>query len=789
MNDVFGKLTDILVFCVVGFILPAFLTAFLMEEVKGTTANITVREFAEDVAAKGYLDKERYEAFLLELNAAGMLTETELKAEHDLLAPEYKMRSIEDMEEYLESLWSGSNVLNQPPMSTQRPAVTDPGSRIPSGISGNVTGTDTSTSGPSPEHDHNDSCYGGLGHTHTDECYAGEMHVHTGNSSSGTGCYTGAYVSGGNITCGTLVSTGTANSNGAGYMFCDSCSENVWSPTYHINGICDGCGETFVHETYYVCANCSRVSFRYTVYYHEKTGSGQYELGCGKTEGVYYNADGSLAAPICGMQEISGTVTKHTHTDACETTEVNCTAGCSLHTHTGSSSSGTGCYTGAYVSGSEEYCGEFSITDGVWEGPYSSSSSTCPDCGKTGTLLIWTKAYWCDASGGLRDICSMNISENLIACSECGYEREQSRWTTSHYISSGGYYELDCGKSLTTYYNASGNVCDACSGTGKVSQINCTLEAGKYYDANGNEAIPSCNKIVASLTPLYLEQIVNAGVSPDVRVKATFADGHSEVVTASMTGFNAGSYNTVQTVTLSYGEYAGSLDNVQAATCTAKRLVRYPTKTCANGHLYYLASGNSTPCPYCAAYPKTLTVQGVEETPFRIRKGSTLRDNGVFLKVTYYDGRTEIVRSGFTDTLDKNYVGEQNVTIGYGGATTTLLVYTGRIKVNCSVCGYEYQLYPDDTDPGCPKCLAAVPEFTGNVLRYKESVSYGEILDELYYGDGICYFSRGDRFEIELWKNPDNMSGVALGRILHAEMPKELVAMYGVKIRDEETEK
>ena len=68
-------------------------------------------------------------------------------------------------------------------------------------------------------------------------------------------------------------------------------------------------------------------------------------------------------------------------------------------------------------------------------------------------------------------------------------------------------------------------------------------------------------------------------------------------------------------------------------------------------------------------------------------------------------------------------------------------------------------------------------------------MSYGEILDELYYGDGICYFSRGDRFEIELWKNSDNMSGIALGRILHADMPKELVAMYGVKIRDEETEK
>lgn len=633
MSDVFGKLTDILVFCVVGFILPAFLTAFLMDEVKDTTANITVRRFAEDVAAKGYLDKARYEAFLLGLNASGVVTETELCAEHELLAPEYKMRSVEDMEAYLESLWSGSNVLNQPPMSTQRPSVTDPGSGIPSGISGNVNGTDTSTSGPNPEH------------THGDSCHAGE---------------------------------------------------------------------------------------------------------------------------------------KHSHTEACSTTLVTCAAGCSLHVHTGSSSSGTGCYT-KYVAGSKVFCGyttspEFSYSELIDcyacynDEPTMTESHyevTCKECGDS----------W--------------LSLRKVECSACGYSNSYgSEYSQYHYVGeSSGYYEVDCGKDLTKYYDTAGNVCETCNGTGKVEQINCTLEAGKYYDANGNEAIPSCNKIVASLTPLYLEQIVNAGVSPDVRVKAVFADGHSEVVTAGMTGFNAGSYNTVQTVTLSYGEYAGSLDNAQAFTCTAKRLVRYPTKTCTNGHLYYLASGNSTPCPYCAAYPKTITVQGVEEIPLRIRRGSTLRDNGVFLKVTYYDGRTEIVRSGFTDTLDKNYVGEQTVTIGYGGATTTLLAYTGRIKVNCSVCGYEYQLYPDDTDPGCPKCLAAVPEFTGNVLRYKETVSYGEILDELYYGDGICYFSRGDRFEIELWKSPDNMSGIALGGIFHADMPKELVAMYGVEVRDEEPEK
>lgn len=779
MSDVFGKLTDILVFCVVGFILPAFLTAFLMEEVKDTTASITVRELAEDVAAKGYLDKERYEAFLLELNAAGVITETEICAEHDLLAPEYKMRSIEDMESYLESLWSGSNILNQPTMTTQRPSVTDPGSILPDGIAEYIEGENASTSGPSAEHNHGDLCYVGVGHTHSDECYTGTKHVHSGDSAGGTGCYT-RYVPGEQEYCGVMGGSRYYDSYTTAAGTCSNCE---WGEcrVEKFEETCSGCRETWVTVIVTTCMDCG-YSFQSGNYgeTHYRTGSvGHYEINCGKTEGKYYNADGTLSAPGCGKEEVGGAV-KHEHTGACETTEVNCPAGCSLHTHSGSSSSGTGCYT-KYVAGSKVFCGyttspEFSYSVLIDcyacynDEPTMTESHyevTCNECGDS----------W--------------LSLRKVECSACGYSNSYgSEYSQYHYVGeSSGYYEVDCGKDLTKYYDTAGNVCEACNGTGKVSQINCTLEAGKYYDRNGNEVFPACNRIVTGIAPIVREQIVSATETPDFRVKAVFADGHSEVVTASVAGFNSGAYNTVQTVILSYGEYAGSLDNPGPSECTVKRLVRYPTKTCAHGHLYYLVSRNTTPCPYCYAYPKTLAVQGVEELPFRIRKGSTLRDNGVFLKVTYYDGRAEIVRSGFTDTLDKNYVGEQTVTIGYGGATTTLLVYTGRIKVNCSVCGYEYQLYPDDTDPGCPKCLAAVPEFTGNVLRYKETVSYGEILDELYYGDGICYFSRGDRFEIELWKNSDNMSGIALGRIFHADMPKELVAMYGVKIRDEETEK
>ena len=70
------------------------------------------------------------------------------------------------------------------------------------------------------------------------------------------------------------------------------------------------------------------------------------------------------------------------------------------------------------------------------------------------------------------------------------------------------------------------------------------------------------------------------------------------------------------------------------------------------------------------------------------------------------------------DNLDKNYVGTQTVTISYKGKNTYLTVTTKRNLTRCSICNRYYELYPDDTDPGCPYCLSLTPIFTGNVLEY-----------------------------------------------------------------------
>lgn len=618
--DESNRLIDIVVFCIAGFIVPVFYYLILMGVVENTTVQVKLQIFAENVSTKGYVDYAMYESFVEELNRVGVLVHPEFHVEHELLAPEYKMRSIEDAEGYLDGLWSGSNILNQGAISVQRPVVTDPGTPPAGSLTGNVAGANTSTTGPSASHSHSGACYTG---------------------------------------------------------------------------------------------------------------------------------------------------TQHIHDASCPSNSVRCSAGCEKHIHTGNSSSGTGCYGGSYTPPTQTYCGNWSVTS-------STSSPSSLVCSAGHSMTYYYETYVCSG-------CGQSSSSGFYRCA-C--------WsgTNAHYWYSGGGYAKNCGKSTSTYYL--GNTkCSTCNGTGYVNTVACTKTNGGYYNADGTACTALCNKVVTSMAAVVKEQVLVAGTGVDARVKVVFADGHSEIVNATVSGFNSTAYNVVQTVTLSYGTYSGSLSNKTKTKCTIKVMVRYPTKTCSNGHLYYLVSGDTTLCPYCKAYPKTLTVLGAAEEPFHTIKGTTLTQNGISLKVTYYDGRVEILTSGWQDNFDMNYIGEQTVTITYLGATTTLKVYNDRVKVPCSVCGYEYALYPDNTDPGCPKCLAAIPVFTGNVLRYTENVSCGEILDELYHGDGIYYFSRGDRMEMQIWKTEKTPVNTVLGKLFGGGIGEELVSMYSVKVRDEKVRK
>ena len=129
-------------------------------------------------------------------------------------------------------------------------------------------------------------------------------------------------------------------------------------------------------------------------------------------------------------------------------------------------------------------------------------------------------------------------------------------------------------------------------------------------------------------------------------------------------------------------------------------------KTCSRGHAYNLNQDASDPgCPYCRQWVDHLSIIEPNTSPIVIVIGTRLQDNGVKLLVTYMDGHTELLTSGYIDNLDRAYLGTKPVTIGYKGATTTVLVTTVCDSMTCDVCGYEYKLYPDGSNPGCPKCI------------------------------------------------------------------------------------
>jgi hypothetical protein len=163
--------------------------------------------------------------------------------------------------------------------------------------------------------------------------------------------------------------------------------------------------------------------------------------------------------------------------------------------------------------------------------------------------------------------------------------------------------------------------------------------------------------------------------------------------------------------------------------------------------------------------------------------GTTLQDNGVKLFIRYLDGHTETITSGYVDNLDIAYHGTKLVTIGYNGATTSLMVTTICKKLTCDICGFVYDLYPDGTNPGCPKCISKTPVFTGNILEYENSEYTDEILVELYE-EGIYILGKEDTFHVTMQNKSSTLARSLLKKIYRSIPDRWLRLKDSVKIKE-----
>lgn len=411
----------------------------------------------------------------------------------------------------------------------------------------------------------------------------------------------------------------------------------------------------------------------------------------------------------------------HVHSDDCYMGHRHSRSGCrynSGHSHSSSCfhSHSSSCYT--TCSG----------------GGYTQSISTSSHyCGGTMT----TYARYCSSCG--------NHIYSVLTCS--GYKPSDP----NNICGGGGQYPAGShARTLTCSISTSSPICGRSESSGG---WNCGISQDTTLD---------CSYLVMSLTPTHSIQTIYINVPLITTAVATYKNGSTKVVVCT-TDFSTSTIVKDRSVILKYNYMIDGVSH--SKTCTIKVTVIPRNASCSKGHIYNLNDDGTDPgCPYCRAWIDSLRIINPTTSPITITIGTTLQDNNVTLLVTYMDGHTEEVSSGYIDNLDRAYLGRQTVTIGYKGASITVVVTTVRATMTCDICGYIYELYPDGTNPGCPRCIQKTPVFTGNILEYDYLKNTEEILEELY-AKGKYSFNVDDVFSIAVSNKSTNVARQLLRKI------------------------
>lgn len=416
----------------------------------------------------------------------------------------------------------------------------------------------------------------------------------------------------------------------------------------------------------------------------------------------------------------------HVHTETCYIGHRHSDGG-----GTATSSYKHGCYTEAYsetvsCSGTIQYSGSYSLENKTF---------VCTGC-RTSQFVYFTLTV---------------IEYN---CNKCG-----------KYCNSLLYTCPECGDGFSQGASAG----DPCGGT-TVTMYRCPLAA---------DTVPDCAYIIDELVPTNPIQTVAVGDPLITTAVATYRDGSTKTILCG-TDFSTADTGQNKTAILTYSYTIDGMQFSVEASVTVSVIPRQIT--CINGHTYNLSNdGSDSGCPYCKAWIRELRIVHPVTSFLTITLGTTLQQNGVTLLAIYYDGHTETVNSAYEDNLDNMYLGTKPVIIGYKGETVQLMVTTVCAKIICDICGYEYSLYPDFTNPGCPGCISRTPVFTGEIMIYEEAAYTEDILEKLYE-KGIYKFNVNDTFAVSLRNKSDTMARKILNRIYPAMSDRWFVLYMGNRI-------
>ena len=214
--------------------------------------------------------------------------------------------------------------------------------------------------------------------------------------------------------------------------------------------------------------------------------------------------------------------------------------------------------------------------------------------------------------------------------------------------------------------------------------------------------------------------------SAGMKLKVTYSDNTTKEITSGFTCTPSGKLNTVgqQKIVVSYGgkstgfyvtvnkavssiavntkptkqtytagdtlNTAGMKIKVTYTDKTTKVITKgftcSPTKLNTAGQQKITVSyGGKTTNFTVKVNKKTTKVKSIaisnKPSTLSYRKGETLKTSGMKLKVTYTDGTSKVITSGFTCSPTKlNTAGKQKITVSYGGKTTTFTVTVSSLQ-------------------------------------------------------------------------------------------------------------
>lgn len=748
MFNTLEKIVDILIAVLLMFLLPVFYFNMKKDGVIQVQVEKETAAFVENVTVQGYVTRQMYEKYLKDIVTTGKLYSVELCHEQMAYEPEYIFRTPGEVIEDDESRWEGINEYYEAPVHTEIPHIDDPINSGNLNTETNESVLEKAVNTPAdPNHEHTEDCYGG--HKHMGTPYFIHRHAHDGACIEYVSCIIVA------SHCNTCKED---YYGGAAYYYWDEATRSVKtsSSDFSSTARCPNCGWTDINNEpplQYYAYSCG-YNRRYI--YGDPEGAGEHT-----PRGIEFEYERSNPQDITGGTFVSGCYTYH------QSKYVN-----DFYRYNEYGSLINGSVVNAvnkmiYTDRFQGYCSiPLYYTVGL-----SDSNTYHNGDGFSGPATYYT----------LPNLCRLQYKAYV---SESGKVRFKfiSHWRNLN-LSSGSIFGTDnpgfpddisinefAALQPVSLFNEVFGVDYNYEYRGAiVKHVQCMNNAHDYESLDtcdfdhslsenrwvstcgyGEDSTPDCSQIIVSLVPTYPVQTVYTNDPLITTAVATFMDGSKKTVLCN-TEYVTKEIVTDQMVVIIYVNEIDGQTYTHIATITVTVIPR--SKTCPQGHLYNLNPDGTDPgCPYCKGWLRRLHVYIPSEGKLTIYRNinASLEAEGVCLLAEYLDGSTELIYSGYTDNLDSDYVGIQIVTIGYKGLTTHLTVEVLRNRKQCEVCHLYYNLYLDDTDPGCPYCRAKVPVFTGNVMTYCRNTYRDDIITELYEGSGTYYFRRGDNFIVKI---------------------------------------